>query len=114
MLAMTTRRKLVSDREFKDRLFRSWMMLQLREGGTLSQEWLGQEVSKKLRLKEPLTQSAVSRWFNGVVPKNLKTIVAIAELLNVDPGWLAFGSASRAPSPADPLSATEYLPQPED
>lgn len=112
-MAMRVARRMIKDREWRDRLFRAFLLRQLRAGGELTQEWLAASVSRELRLKEPLTQSAVSRWFKGAVPRDLATIIAIAKLLGVDPGWLAFGSASQAPPPTDGPQA-RYLPPPED
>lgn len=94
--------KRVANNGMRDRLFRAWYLFQAREGEPRSQGWLAQEVSSLLRLEEPLTQGSVSRWFKGAEP-NLKTIVAIAQVLGVDPGWLAFGEISAAPPPADPM-----------
>lgn len=113
MWTMPVRRRLMKDKSWRERLLRAWLLHQLRVSGELTQERLAERVSKRLKLEEPLTQSAVSRWFRGAVPRDLATIVAIAELLQVDPGWLAFGPASQAPPPADPMDV-EYLPQPED
>lgn len=113
MLAMPVRRRFIEDKSWAERLLRAWMLAQRRTGGGLSQEWLAQAVSWKLKLEEPLTQSAVSRWFRGSVPRDKAYIGAIAELLQVDPGWLAFGPASQAPPPADPMQG-EFLSPPDD
>jgi len=86
----------------RDRLFKAWLRYQAIIGRPKAQEWLGEAVSKKLGLKEPLTQGTVSRWLAGSEP-NLKTITALAKVLDVDPGWLAFGSDSAAPQPDDPM-----------
>ena len=88
---------------FSSRLFRAWHFLQLRKGGGATQEWLGRRVGKMLG-EEEISQSAVSRWFRGSVP-DLETIAAMAKALEVDPGWLAFGEASQAPSPEDQIKS---------
>ena len=94
--------KPIEDTGFAQRLFRAWYLFQLKKGGSATQEWLGRQVGKKLVDREPLSQSAVSRWMKGAKP-DLETIAAIAEVLQVDPGWLAFGELSRAPAPEDPF-----------
>lgn len=42
----------------------------------------------------------VRRWFVDVIPPDLNIICALAIVLDVDPGWLAFGKASTAQAPA--------------
>jgi transcriptional regulator with XRE-family HTH domain len=106
------RPKFMRNRGFRDRLFQAWTYHQLRMGGQLSQEWLAGEVSRRLGLKVPLTQSGVSRWLRGSVPKDLRTIVVLSQALRVDPGWLAFGDDSKAPTPVDPMSLRMH-PRPE-
>lgn len=92
----------MADEEMRKRLFRAWWSYQAAVGGERSQEWLAEAVSNELGLKEPLTQSAVSRWMRGE-GISLKKLVALAKVLGVDPGWLAFGEDSKAPPPADPM-----------
>lgn len=52
--------------------------------------------------RETLTASTVQRWEEGSEP-DLATIAAIASVCGVDPGWLAFGAASKAPPPENPV-----------
>jgi transcriptional regulator with XRE-family HTH domain len=94
----------MAEQGFSARLFRAWHLLQIRKEGTATQEWLGKKVGKVLGVSEPISQSAVSRWFRGATP-DLETIGAIAKALEVDPGWLAFGDNSQAPSPEDMFRA---------
>lgn len=96
--------KPIEDTGFAQRLFRAWYLFQLKKGGSATQEWLGKQVGKMLTGKEPLSQSAVSRWMKGARPE-LETIAALASVLQVDPGWLAFGELSQAPAPEDPFRA---------
>lgn len=59
----------------------------------LSQAKLGELVSRRLRQKEAITQATVSRWMsdaNPITPDN-PTLAAIADVLNCDKTWLAFG-----------------------
>ncbi|MFI5248569.1 MAG: helix-turn-helix domain-containing protein [Gemmatimonadales bacterium] len=65
----------------------------------LSQERLGALVSRELSKGAPVTAATVSRWESGDTVPSVTTIAAIARVCGVDPGWLAFGAASTAPSP---------------
>ncbi len=94
--------KPLEDTGFANRLFRAWYLFQLKKGGSATQEWLGRQVGRMLPDKAPLSQSAVSRWMKGSRP-DLETIASIAHVLQVDPGWLAFGELSGAPAPEDPF-----------
>lgn len=94
--------KPIEDTGFAQRLFRSWYLFQLKKGGTATQSWLGAQVGRKVAPRVSISQSAVSRWMKGSRP-DLEVIAAIAETLNVDPGWLAFGELSAAPAPEDPF-----------
>ena len=94
---------IMTEQGFSIRLFRAWHLLQIRKGGGATQEWLGKRVGRILGEAE-VSQSAVSRWFKGATP-DLETIAAIAKALDVDPGWLAFGEDSQAPSPGDQVKS---------
>lgn len=65
----------------------------------LSQERLGALVSRELSKGAPVTAATVSRWESGDTVPSVTTIAAIARVCGVDPGWLAFGAESAAPSP---------------
>lgn len=65
----------------------------------LSQERLGILVSRDLSKGAPVTAATVSRWESGDTVPSVTTIAAIARVCGVDPGWLAFGAESAAPSP---------------
>jgi transcriptional regulator with XRE-family HTH domain len=52
----------------------------------------------------------VSHWESGASEPGTATLAALAALAGVDPGWLAFGSASSAPDPFEEMdSATRRL-----
>lgn len=65
----------------------------------LSQERLGALVSRELSKGAPVTAATVSRWESGDTVPSVTTLGAIARVCGVDPGWLAFGAESVAPSP---------------
>lgn len=60
---------------------------------------IGIEVGRVLR-SAPVQAGTVRRWFRDVVPSDLDSLYAMAVVLNVDAGWLAFGERSQAPAPA--------------
>ena len=51
----------------------------------------------------PYSASSVSRWEGGTEPSRGATILAVCSLLKgkVDPGWLHYGEASKAPTPPE-------------
>lgn len=55
-------------------------------------------VAQILGLPKPLPARTVGRYFDGRVP-HCRVIGALAQAMHVDPGWLAFGDASKAPAP---------------
>ncbi len=59
----------------------------------------------KLMGEAEMTSAAVSRHFGGRLPA-LGLVGAYARAMRVDPGWLAFGDASAAPSPPGWAAAT--------
>lgn len=116
MSTMMCASSVMTGTELSARLFTAWYLLQARTGGAKTQDWLAEEVSKELGLEpqEYLTQSLMSRYLRGSTTPPVGTIAAIAKVLGVDPGWLAFGPASQAPAPNDPmLNGMRRLLQPE-
>lgn len=101
---------------FEKRLFDAWLRLQQREESSVSQKEIALRVSRILGREPPLVGSAVNKWFkDGVIP-DVPTMAALAQVLGgtpiCDPGWLAFGDLSRAPTPRDPgIDGMEELPQ---
>lgn len=64
-----------------------------RDPERVTNERIGQLVGDVLG-RPPITSQAVSRWLLGHVPDQLATIRALALVLGVEPGWLAFGEGS--------------------
>lgn len=89
---------------FNLRLRQATKLREVSIGRDLEQEAVGQLVGGALGVA-PISQAAVSRWYKSAEP-GLATIQALAEILNVDPGWLAFGDASGAPAPVGWTPAT--------
>jgi transcriptional regulator with XRE-family HTH domain len=50
-------------------------------------------------LGKPVSDKTVSRYFNGRIPREREVLLGLAKVMHVDPGWLAFGEDSAAPSP---------------
>lgn len=86
---------------FKKRFFEATLEYGRVEGEMWTPEILGEKVAKEMHGKKkdkPFSASSVSRWKSGVIP-NVVTVAAMARVLHVDPGWLAFGEFSKAPRP---------------
>ena len=98
---------------FRDRLLRAWTLLQARRGRGLSQVWLAQEVGQELGQDGPVGQSTISGYFTGrFQPEDVDRWLALARVLEVDPGWLAFGDDSQAPPPPNPFPSPKPVPRP--
>jgi hypothetical protein len=96
--------------QFHDRLIFAWFRWQALQGRQVQQTELGEAVAKLLNRK-PVTSSSVSRWFTEAVP-DLQTIAAIAKVLGVCAGWLAFGAdCPECPPPENPAMPTP-MPRP--
>lgn len=77
------------DPGFSYRLRQSVKALELARGTDISQEELGALVGKAMG-RDPFTGVAAHRWLKGRRP-GYTIMIALAKLLNVRPGWLAFG-----------------------
>jgi transcriptional regulator with XRE-family HTH domain len=75
---------------FASRLRRAFRALEDRLGRDLTQTELGEMVGKQLR-EDAISQPSVARWFAGTLPEHYR-MVALAQVLGVDPGWLGYGS----------------------
>ena len=83
---------------FAERVRRARLARQVEIGRDLEQDEIGREIARYWGQQEAVKQGTVSRWFRGSVP-DLRTIWALASVLNVDAGWLGFGDLSKAPRP---------------
>lgn len=82
------------DNEFRLRILRAWNRYGERRGRKLTQMELAKVVGK-LR-GEPVSQSTISDWLNKIVP-SVRDTLYLAQALQCDPGWLAYGEDSGAP-----------------
>jgi transcriptional regulator with XRE-family HTH domain len=80
------------DEGFSYRLRQAIKTLELARGSDFSQEELGRLVGEKLN-RDPYTGVAVHRWLKGRRP-SYAVLECLAQILNVPPGWLAFGDLS--------------------
>jgi transcriptional regulator with XRE-family HTH domain len=89
--------------DFGQRAFWAHRAAEQRFRRDISQKEIGERVAKRLGEPRPIHQSTAGKWLKsgkegGAVP-DVPTIAALALEFAVDPGWLAFGGASRAPAP---------------
>ena len=102
----------VMEDTFRDRLFRAWALLQAKLGRSVSQSWLAQRMADELG-QASVSQSTISGYFTGKFqPDTIDRWVALAKVLEVDPGWLAFGDDSQAPPPPNPFPSPKPVPRP--
>jgi transcriptional regulator with XRE-family HTH domain len=85
-------RDTTDDPEFAYRVRLAAKALELATGRDISQEELGELVGKELQ-RDPYTGVAVHRWLKGRRP-NYEIMAALARVLGVRKGWLAFGEGS--------------------
>jgi transcriptional regulator with XRE-family HTH domain len=84
--------------QFADRLRRAWLQVQADEGVELNQGVLAERLSALLERTPPYSQASVSRWLRGESePDELAVYVALARILGVRAGWLAFGEEPATP-----------------
>lgn len=89
---------------FGGRVLRAWLAYQARVGRRMPQTELTALVNDRMAAEgsdATVTAATVSRWFYGQVP-DLWTLGVLAAVLEVDPGWLAFGDDTSAAGPAKP------------
>jgi transcriptional regulator with XRE-family HTH domain len=82
---------------FAERLKRAWLELQAADGEEVDQAEIAKRVGMALG-RPAVAQATVSRWFRGTVP-DVVTVAALAKVMRVSAGWLAFGD------PGDTISA---------
>src|SRR5580704_2944477 len=82
------------DTTFAGRMFIVYTRWMAAEWGEGSYALLGRLVGNGKG--KALERSTIKRWFEGAKP-DIDTIARLAKVVNVDPGWLAFGPESAAP-----------------
>jgi hypothetical protein len=88
---------------FSERLRAELLQLAVREGKPVGWAELGRRVRD--RTGREVTDASVNRWGSGSVP-DLETIAALAAILGVRAGYLAFGEEpATLPSSLDPPDA---------
>ena len=83
-----------------ERLFFTRNLLERHLGKKVTTGQLGELVAERLG-RSPLSAATISQWMSGTQAMSLEAVRAFAEVCGVDPGWLAFGAASRALGPVD-------------
>lgn len=69
------------------------------EGKPVSRREIGRRASVLLELGKPIPDRTIGRYFEGRIPERLRIIWALARVMHVHPGWLAFGDEGGAPAP---------------
>jgi hypothetical protein len=80
-------------------MFEAKLVMSGRLGRTPTLEEIGQWVGVAAGLAKVPDPSMVRKWFQGHVPRGLPVMEALAGVMGVDPGWLYFYPASKAPAP---------------
>lgn len=78
-----------ADRGFSYRLRQAVKALELERGSDISQEELGAMVGAEMK-RPAFSGVSVHRWLKGQRP-SYEAMVALAKVLHLSPGWLAFG-----------------------
>jgi hypothetical protein len=94
--------------DFQERLLWAFFRWQARRRPVtqVTHEELGVLIGKEMGGKRIL-QPTVSRWFTGSIPSR-PTMVALAKVLDVSVGWLAYGEGDPPDDPAHPV----FMPKP--
>lgn len=88
----------------RERVFAVHLLLEAAAGHRLPLSDIGAMVAGELGKKKPFSPTSVLGWEKGVNAPSVKVVAALARAarvrgVDVDPGWLAFGSESYAPPP---------------
>ena len=94
-------------KEVGERIFSARLEASAEERERIAQDRLGALVGGYLGKESAVTAATVSRWEAGLAMPSIASIAAVAAVCGVDPGWLAFGSASKAPGPRDAITDSE-------
>lgn len=81
-------------------------------GRHVSNAEFGRIIGEKLRNKS-YSSASVGEWEKDESKPDIATVGIIAEICDVDPGWLAYGKSSKAPAPQEvfrTVSAIDALP----
>lgn len=92
-----------------DRVFACHLLIEGATGRRVTLAEVGEMVGAALE-REPYSAGSVLAWEKGVSVPDVRVIAALARActsvgVEVDPGWLAFGSESYAPAPVGLASA---------
>ena len=95
---------------FAARLRHAFRAYEDRLGRDVTQTELGEIVGTAMG-EAPITQQSVARWFAGTLPEHPR-MVALAEVLGVDPGWLSYGSGDEGGQGAPKRTSPPLTPVP--
>ena len=94
------------------RIFTAHLELSYRLGRRVTLAEFGRLVAKRLGRAAPFAPTAVSKWEAGLQTPSPDVIEAIAELAEVDPGWISHGEKSAAPPPRGGLAQADIVQLP--
>ena len=95
-----THQEILVGETFADRMSLAYTALCRQRHGQIRKLELtefGQRIGARL-MRPAVSPATIMEWFAGKIP-DVPTLQAVAEVCGVDPGWLAFGTASGAPAP---------------
>ena len=95
----TTRKPSLLPKNLGERVYSARLEASAAQHRRISQVDLGVMVARALGEKRAISAATVSRWESGDALPSVPTVAAIAKVCGVDPGWMAFGADSLAPSP---------------
>ena len=96
------------------RIFTAHLELSYRLGRRVTLAEFGRLIAKRLGRDAPFAPTAVSKWEAGLQTPTPKVIEAIADVAQVDPGWISHGEKSAAPAPRSRLTQDETRALPMD
>ena len=102
------RKMAAADPDLAHRMFAAKNYLERALGRDVTFDDLGVMVAHEQGRVSPYAASVTSRWIKASQEPRTRAIwLALAKVLRVDPGWLAFGSESSAAAPEgyEPLEA---------
>src|SRR5919201_4279219 len=94
------------------RIFTAHLELSYRLGRRVTLAEFGRLIAKRLGRAAPFAPTAVSKWEAGLQTPTPEVIEAIADVAQVDPGWISHGEKSAAPPPRGGLAQTDIVQLP--
>src|SRR5918911_2961359 len=94
------------------RIFTAHFERSYRLGRRVTLAEFGRLIAKRLGRAAPFAPTAVSKWEAGLQTPTPEVIEAIAEVAQIDPGWISHGEKSAAPPPRSRLAVPDIVELP--